>query len=91
MTSSVGSSLPGGAALSEERWARLAWSRIIEPQTVWARNSIRAHGASEALDRLLAGGGVGEGQFAERIDTLARHRPCPPGARPPWRPGRHPR
>lgn len=70
MTPSVLSSIPGGAALSEERWARLAWSRIVEPQTVSARDSIRAHGPSEALERLLAGGDVGDGQFAERIATL---------------------
>ena len=74
MTSRTRRGVPGGEHLSEERWARLAWSRIVEPETVWARDSIRADGAVEALDRLLAdagGGGAGAGGgHAPRLEDL---------------------
>lgn len=70
MTSVSRGKIPGGGALSEDRWARLAWSRIVEPETVSARDAIRDHGAVGALDRLLAGREAREGQYAQRIEAL---------------------
>ncbi|WP_404383802.1 DNA-processing protein DprA [Knoellia locipacati] len=71
MTSGVRGHVPGGAVLSQERWARLAWSRIVEPETVSTRDSIRQHGAVDALGRLLADAraDVG-GPYGQRIETL---------------------
>ncbi|KGN31885.1 DNA processing protein DprA [Knoellia sinensis KCTC 19936] len=69
--------MPGGEVLRDERWARMAWSRIVEPQTVMARDAIRAHGAVDALERLLAGAEPDGGRYAQRIEALhisqARH------------------
>ena len=71
MTSRGRGDIPGGAALWQERWARLAWSRIVEPETVSARDSIREHGAVDALGRLLAEGrSDAGGPYAQRIETL---------------------
>lgn len=70
MRPSGGGGIPGKAALSQDRWARLAWSRIVEPETVSARDAIREHGAVDALDQLLAGRVGHDGQYAQRIDAL---------------------
>jgi len=72
---SVGSS--GGGALSDERWARVAWSRIVEPENESVARSIRTHGAVAALDRFLAGPQATDGAHAARVEALdidrARH------------------
>lgn len=70
MTPVSGAAVPGGGALSHERWARLAMSRIVEPQTIWARDAIRTVGAVEALDQLLSGADGRGGQYGQRIEAL---------------------
>jgi DNA processing protein len=62
--------VPGGAALASERWARMAWSRIAEPETVSVHNWITEHGAVESMQRLLAGSLVRDGRYDQRISAL---------------------
>jgi DNA processing protein len=68
---------PGAAALTDERWARMAWSRIAEPETVAVRDWVTRHGAVDSMARLLAGSLAQDGRFDQRIATLdidrARH------------------
>ncbi|MFW5474463.1 DNA-processing protein DprA [Knoellia sp. CPCC 206450] len=69
--------VPGGAALSDERWARLAWSRLVEPENEKVAASIASHGAVDALDRFLSGPEAQAGAHAARLEALdldrARH------------------
>ncbi|MFC7486883.1 DNA-processing protein DprA [Knoellia sp. CPCC 206453] len=62
--------VPGGAALVSERWARMAWSRIAEPETVSVHNWITEHGAVESMQRLLSGSLVRDGRYDQRIAAL---------------------
>ncbi|MEO7270128.1 MAG: DNA-processing protein DprA [Knoellia sp.] len=62
--------VPGGAALVSERWARMAWSRIAEPETVSVNNWITEHGAVESMQRLLAGSLARDGRYDQRIAAL---------------------
>lgn len=62
--------VPGGAALVSERWARVAWSRIAEPETVSVHNWICEYGAVESLQRLLAGSLVRDGRYDQRVTAL---------------------
>jgi DNA processing protein len=64
------SEVPGGAALAQDRWARMAWSHIVEPETVSARTWISRHGAPEALERLLRGDVASDGRYDQRIAGL---------------------
>lgn len=64
------SDIPGGAALTQDRWARMAWSHVVEPETVSARTWISRHGASDALSRLLRGDVAGDGRYDQRIASL---------------------
>lgn len=65
------------SALKHDRWARLAWSRIAEPETAAVRAWITRYGAVESMNRLLAGTLVADGRYDQRIATLdldqARH------------------
>ncbi|MFC7491805.1 MULTISPECIES: DNA-processing protein DprA [unclassified Knoellia] len=63
-------SIPGAAALVSERWARMAWSRVAEPETVLVRDWVEAHGAVESMDRLLSGSLAPDGRFDQRIAAL---------------------
>ncbi len=63
-------SIPGAAALVSERWARMAWSRVAEPETVSVRDWIEAHGAVESMGRLLSGSLASDGRFDQRIAAL---------------------
>lgn len=62
--------IPGGGALISERWARMAWSRIAEPETVSVRDWIADHGAVESMHRLLSGSLARDGRYDQRIATL---------------------
>lgn len=62
--------VPGAAALVNERWARMAWSRIAEPETVLVRDWIAAHGAVESMERLLSGSLTPDGRYDQRIAAL---------------------
>lgn len=62
--------VPGGAALNSERWARVAWSRIVEPETVAVRDWITQHGAVDSMHRLLAGSLTPDGRYDQRIAAL---------------------
>lgn len=64
------SDVPGGAALVDDRWARVAWSHVVEPETVSARTWIDRHGASEAFGRLLRGDVAGDGRYDQRVAGL---------------------
>lgn len=63
-------SVPGGSALAEERWARMAWTRIAEPETVSVRDWISSHGAVESMERLLSGSLARDGRYDQRIAAL---------------------
>lgn len=69
--------VPGASSLTEERWARLAWSRIAEPETVCVRDAISRFGAVGSLNRLMAGSLVPDGRYDQRVEALdidqARH------------------
>lgn len=62
----------GGAASAsdEERWARLAWSRLAEPQTEEVTAWLRRHGPVEALARLRAGSLDPTGRYDQRLESL---------------------
>lgn len=62
--------IPGSAALVSERWARMAWSRIAEPETASVRDWIDAHGAVESMDRLLSGSLAPDCRHDQRIAAL---------------------
>ncbi|KGN40487.1 DNA-processing protein DprA [Knoellia aerolata] len=62
--------VPGGAALTEDRWARLAWSQVAEPETVSVRTWVDRFGASGALSRLLTGELAPDGRYDQRIAGL---------------------
>lgn len=64
------SDVPGGGALTDDRWARLAWSHVVEPETVSARTWIARHGASDAFGRLLRGDVAADGRYDQRVATL---------------------
>lgn len=68
---------PGAGALTDERWARMAWSRIAEPETVAVRDWVTRLGAVESMGRLLAGSLAQDDRYDQRIATLdidqARH------------------
>ncbi|WP_353950626.1 DNA-processing protein DprA [Knoellia sp. S7-12] len=63
-------SIPGAGALAVDRWARMAWSRIVEPETVLVRDAIRDHGAVESMQRLLGGSLAPDGRYDQRITVL---------------------
>lgn len=62
--------VPGADALASERWARMAWSRIAEPETVSVHDWIADHGAVESMHRLLSGSIAQDGRYDQRIATL---------------------
>lgn len=64
------SDVPGGAALAQDRWARVAWSHVVEPETASVRTWISRHGASDALGRLLRGDLGADGRYDQRIEVL---------------------
>jgi DNA processing protein len=55
----------------------MAWSRVVEPETASARDSITRHGAVESVQRLLDGSLAQDGRYDQRIAALdidqARH------------------
>lgn len=63
-------SIPGAGALADDRWARMAWSRIVEPETVLVRDAIRDHGAVDSMQRLLGGSLAPDGRYDQRITAL---------------------
>lgn len=63
-------SIPGAAALADDRWALMAWSRIVEPETVLVRDAIRDHGAIDSMQRLLGGSLAPDGRYDQRIAAL---------------------
>ncbi|MDT0213755.1 DNA-processing protein DprA [Rothia sp. ARF10] len=77
MSSRRSVSIPGGGALADERWARLAWSHIVEPENEKVARSIAAHGAVGALDRFLSGPEARGDAHTARVEALdidrARH------------------
>lgn len=62
--------VPGGGALTDDRWARLAWSHLVEPETVSVRTWIDRHGSSDALARLLRGDVAADGRYDQRVAGL---------------------
>lgn len=56
--------------LREERWARVALSRITEPGTVSVARWIGTHGAVETFERLVCGSLDTEHRYDARIDQL---------------------
>lgn len=70
MSGPVRGRVPRSAVLGDDRWARVALSRIVEPETVWLRQAVEADGAVEALDRLVSNPEGHEGAYAERIANL---------------------
>ncbi|GGB86219.1 DNA-processing protein DprA [Knoellia flava] len=69
--------IPGGGALSDERWARLAWSHIVEPEDEKVARSIATHGAVDALERFVSGPEARGDAHAARVGAMdidrARH------------------
>lgn len=62
--------VPGAVALREERWARMAWSRIAEPGTVGVRDWIDEAGAVDSVQSLLDGSLAPDGRYDQRIAAL---------------------
>lgn len=62
--------VPGGSALVEDRWARVAWSHLVEPETDSVLTRIGHDGASDALGRLLAGDESADGRYDQRVAAL---------------------
>jgi len=62
--------VPGADLLRQERWARVAWSRIAEPETARVCGWVAEHGAVESLRRLLAGELVSDDRYDARIAAL---------------------
>lgn len=64
-------------ALDDERWARIALSRIVEPETDWSAAALAQHGAIRTLELLFDGADEVVGSYEQRIATLdldaARH------------------
>jgi DNA processing protein len=65
-----GSSVRGNALLRDERWARVALSRIAEPGTVCVARWVAEHGAVETVHRLAAGELDTESRYAARLAAL---------------------
>src|SRR5665811_2220842 len=67
--------------LSQDRFARAAWSRVAEPGDPVANRLIRTHGPVEAL--LVAGSGVGQKveRFLPRLEVLDVERDLEVGAK----------
>lgn len=63
---------PGRGSVLErdERWARVAWSFLVEPRNLTLTASLRAHGAAEALARLREGRHRAGGELATRLAAL---------------------
>ena len=56
--------------LTEDRWARVAWSHLVEPDQGPALGWIGAYGPVEALDRLAAGHLDAAGEYLSRLGRL---------------------
>lgn len=56
--------------MSDERWARLAWSHVIEPENDKVASSIATQGAVDALDRFLSGPEARSDAHAARVEAL---------------------
>lgn len=53
-----------------EREARMAWSRISEPEDARALKLVREHGAEEALASVVNGSAEGAARYLSRVETL---------------------
>lgn len=65
-----GGRVPGASALADERWARMAWSRVAEPETVCVKDWITEHGAVGSMERLIDGSLAPDGRYDQRIAAL---------------------
>lgn len=70
MSNESGAGLRGGASARDERWARMAWSLIAEPETVSVRDWIAAKGAADSLQQLVNGSLMQDGRYDQRIAAL---------------------
>lgn len=59
-----------GSEAEADRWARVAWSRIAEPQDAAVRDWIAAKGASAALRDVVEGRVARDGRYAARLAEL---------------------
>ncbi|KGN36753.1 DNA-processing protein DprA [Knoellia subterranea] len=77
MSSTARFVVPGDDDREQERWARVAWSRVAEPETVSVRDWIAQEGAAESVRRLVSGSLASDGRYDQRVATLdldqARH------------------
>ena len=60
----------GSGLLSQDRFARAAWSRVAEPGDRVAASLIRAHGPVAALARAASGAEQGTERFLPRLEVL---------------------
>ena len=67
--------------LSQDRFARAAWSRVAEPGDLVARNLIRAHGPVAALLRAASGAEQDAQRFLPRLEVLDVERDLEIGAK----------
>lgn len=67
--------------LSQDRFARAAWSRVAEPGDTIASALIRAHGAVAALQLAATGAAPGTHRFLPRLEVLDVERDLEIGAK----------
>jgi DNA processing protein len=67
--------------LSQDRFARAAWSRVAEPGDTVASALIRAHGPVAALQLVADGSGQGTQRFQPRLEVLDVERDLEIGAK----------